>query len=382
VRHYERELLRGISDYANLHGPWHFYRNVSYLADEEADPAELIRRWRPDALILRESRPHRYDALLRSRLPTLYSPTTERGEGVANIVVNDREAGRMAADHLHEAGLRHFAYCGVRSFFWSRRRGEGFAARLAEAGHPVRVFDSESGGEFFSWDPRCAQLHEWLRRLPTPVGILCCTDDFTLLVQEACLAAGLRIPDDVALIGVGNDESICELARVSLSSVRLNIRRGGHDAAGYLGGLLDSPAARRRRPRDIVIEPLGVAARPSTDAAETGDREVAKAISFIRERVNRPLEVEDVVRGVSLSRRRLYDRFRAATGKSLFAYIRDRRLEKFARLLLETSLTVSEIAYAMGYGSDTNVARLFKKHFGITPVAYRRKHAGKYGSPG
>jgi LacI family transcriptional regulator len=377
VRHYERELLRGISDYANLHGPWQFFRSVPYLAGGEKDATELVRLWKPDAIIARESSPHQYDEILDGRLPTIYSPTTERREGMPNIVVNDRAVGKLAADHLIESGFRHFAYCGVDAFFWSRLRGEGYSSRLAGHGYGARVFASDNGKEFFGWNPAHRKLLDWLGSLPKPVGVFCCTDDFTLLVQEACMGAGLRIPDDVALIGVGNDKSICELARVSQSSVSLNIRRGGYDAARHLAGLLHDRQARRRRPVDIVIEPLGVVARPSTDAAETHDPEVARAISFIREQVNFPIDVDDVVRVVALSRRRLYDRFREATGKSISACIRDRRLGHFARQLLETNLTISEIAYAMGYESDTNVARLFKKHFGITPVAYRRKHGGK-----
>lgn len=384
VRHYERELLAGIADYANLHGPWRFFRNVSYLSGEDIAAAELVRMWRPDAIIARESKPHRYDEILNGKLPTIYSPTTERRAGMPNIVVNDVAAGAMAADHLHEAGYRHFGYCGVEAFFWSRLRGVAFAERLAAGGHEAAVFASAGGREFFGWDAGHRRLLDWLGRLPKPVGVFCCTDDFTLLVQEACMGAGLRIPDDVALIGVGNDESICELARVSQSSVRLNIRRGGYDAARHLEGMLAAGGRRGARggnaALDIVIEPLGVVARPSTDAAETHDPEVAKAIFFIRDHVNSAIQVDDVVREVNVSRRRLYDRFREATGKNVFAYIRDRRLEHFARQLLETNLTVSEIAYAMGYESDTNVARLFKKHFGDTPVAYRRKFAAGAGS--
>jgi len=375
VRHYERELLRGISDFANLHGPWRFFRNVSYLSGEELDAAKLVRLWKPDAMIVRESSPHRYDKILDGPQPIIYSPTTERREGMPNIVVHDSAVGVLAADHLHESGFRHFAYCGVDAFFWSRLRGAGFRDRLNEYGHEVEVFTSGSGLEFFGWEPTHRRLLDWLLMLPKPVAVFCCTDDFTLLVQEACESAGLRNPDDVALLGVGNDESICDLARVSQSSVRLNIRRGGYDAARHLDELLHSPRGRRTQPQDIVIETLGVAARQSTDAAETHDPEVAKAISFIRNQINSPTEVEDVVREVNLSRRRLYDRFRDATGKSIFSYIRDRRLEHFARQLLETSHTISEIAYSMGYESDNNVARLFKKHFGMTPVAYRRKHA-------
>lgn len=378
VRHYERELLRGISDYANLHGPWRFYRNVSYLSGEEQNPVALVRRWQPDAMIVRESTPHRFDEILSGSRPVIYSPTTERLDGIPNIVVNDTAVGASAADHLQEAGLRHFAYCGVNAFFWSRLRGQGFVARLRKHDQEAHMFESGDGVEYFGWNASHRRLLDWLAELPKPVGVFCCTDDFSLLVQEACESAGLSIPDDVALIGVGNDESICELARVSQTSIRLNIRRGGYDAAAYLAELL-AAGKRMKKTADILIEPLGVAARQSTDAAETQDREVAKAISFIRDHINTPTDVDDVVREVNLSRRRLYDRFREATGKNVFAYIRDRRLEHFARQLLETNRTVSEIAYAMGYESDTNVARLFKKHFGMTPVAYRKKHAAAAG---
>lgn len=376
-RHYERELLRGISDFANLHGPWEVCRNLSYLSGEDVDPAELIRLWRPDAIVLRESSPHRYDSILGTELPMIYSPVTECREGLAHIVVNDAKVGALAADHLHEAGFRFFAYCGVRSFFWSRRRGEGFSRQIEGHGYPARVFDSRSGREFFSWSPGHSRLIRWLRKLPKPVGVFCCTDDFSLLVQEACGTAGLRIPDDVGLIGVGNDESICELARVRQSSVELNLRRGGYDAARHLSELIDGRRTGRCQPRHIVVEPIGVVARLSTDTSWSRDPEVAKALAFIHKRLHRPLEVKEVVCEVNLSRRRLYDRFRASTGKSLSAYIRDRRLASFARLLIETNLTVSEIAYAMGYESETNIARSFKKHFGMPPAAYRRQHGGQ-----
>jgi LacI family transcriptional regulator len=374
VRHYERELLRGIADYAKSHGPWQFYRNVPYLLGRVADPTELIRQWRPDALIIRESSPHHYDALLQTKLPSVYSPTTECSPHMPNIVVNDLAVGRMAADHLHQTGLRDFAYCGVQSFFWSRLRGDGFAERVDAHGGSLARFETKAGREFFSWDAKHRHFSTWLQRLPKPVGIFCCTDDFTLLVQEACLANGLRIPDQVALIGVGNDESICDLAQVAISSVQLNIRRGGYDAAHYLAGQMKHGNQHRQPTQNIVIEPTGIMVRPSTDAAESLDPEVAKAISFIRTQVDTRLRVDDVVEQVNLSRRRLYDRFMAMTGTSIYAYIQERRLERFARLLLETDHTVSEIAYRMGEQSDTNVARQFKAHYGLTPVAYRRKH--------
>lgn len=374
VRHYERELLRGIADYVKLHGPWQFYRSVPYLFGKVADAEELIRRWQPDALIIRESSPHRYDALLETSLPVIYSPTTECSPTVPNIVVDDLEVGRLAAEHLHQAGMRHFAYCGVNAFFWSRLRGEGFAACLQNYASDLSRFETAEGREFFSWDPSHRKFSAWLQQLPKPVGIFCCTDDFALLVQEACLASELHIPEEVALIGVGNDESICDLAQVSISSVQLNIRRGGYDAARFLDEAFADGSHRKRIKHEVVIEATGLAVRPSTDAAQSRDPEVANAITYIRKHRHRKLNVDDVVREVSVSRRRLYDRFSAVTGTSIFTYIQNRRLEEFARMLLETELTVAEIAYALGENSEKNVARPFKARYGMSPKAYRTKH--------
>ena len=373
VRHYERELLRGIADYAKRYGPWQFYRNVPYLFGQIADPRQLIRQWKPDAMIVRESSPHRFDALLDTSLPLIYSPTTECRPNITNIVVNDLEVGRIAAAHMHQVGLRHFAYCGVETFFWSRLRGDGFARQVQKQGGSLARFETSEGREFFTWDASHKQFSKWLLNVPKPIGILCCTDDFALLVQEACLSAKLRIPDEVALIGVGNDESICDLAQVPLSSVQLNIRRGGFDAAESLAGKLRDPR-QLSASCAVVIEPTRVIARPSSDAAESRDLEVAKAIAFMRKHIDSKLSVDDVISKVNLSRRRFYDRFREMTGMSIHSYIQERRLEKFALRLLETELTVSEIAYAMGESTDKNIARQFKAWYGMTPVAYRRKH--------
>lgn len=376
VRNYERDMLSGIANYANLHGPWQFYRNVSYLDEKPVAPEKLIRSWAPDAMIIRESAPYYFDAILDSDLPIIYSPTTEIREHVSNVVVDDEEVGKAAAQHLYENGFRNFAFCGINKlFFWSRLRCQGFCEHLKSIGHEAQVFDSHKGEEFLSWNKRFSTLKDWLAQLPNHTGIMVCTDDFALLVQEACIAIGRSIPDEFAIIGVGNDESVCELATTPISSVRLNTKRAGYDAAKYLADCLKGSTDYKRAKRNIVISPLGIAARRSTDPKETQDPQVAKAISYIFEKINQPIEVADVVDQVHLSRRSLYNRFQTATGYSISNYIRNRRLEHFSKLLLETNLTVSEISYSMGFESDANVSRLFKKHYGLTPLAYRRKHA-------
>ncbi|MGB0370307.1 MAG: substrate-binding domain-containing protein [Opitutales bacterium] len=371
VRNYERELLSGIAEYSNLHGPWQFYRNVSYLPEEKDTPSDLIRKWAPNALIVRESSPHIFDEVLGLDIPIIYSPATQYRPGLSHIIVDDYQAGRIAARHLHEIGCRSFAFSGISElFFWSRHRQQGFIEQVKEFGHEVHLFESPQGDEFLGWSSDSSKLQTWLKSLPDRTGIMACNDDFALLIQEACIAIGRSIPDEIALIGVGNDESIFKLTSTPLSSIELNLKKAGYEAAKQLAEMMKGKPVRN----DIVIEPLRVVARRSTDPNETHDPEVARAISYITEHINYPIGVDDVVAQVSLSRRGLYTRFDSATGKSISAFIRDRRLDHFSKLLLGTDLTVSEIAYSMGYDSDTNVARLFKKQFGMTPMAFRKKH--------
>ncbi|WOO41356.1 DNA-binding transcriptional regulator [Rubellicoccus peritrichatus] len=378
TRNYERGLLRGIAKYTNLHGPWQFYRHVPYLPDQHVSPVELVRTWQPDGLIIRES--EHYDELLDLPMPVMYVPTTEPRSGLSNIVVNDYAVGRMAAQHLYESGLRHFAFCGMNAlFFWSRLRCEGFCETLSEYGHEVSIFESSQGDEFLNRNDEFETLQQWLRDLPSQTGLMVCTDDFSLLVQEACLAVGRSIPEEIALIGVGNDEAVCDLTTTPMSSVSLNTERAGYDAAEQLARQLSRGTRRshkQTKPVNVVVEPLRVVARRSTDATLTFDPDVSTAIAFINERINYPIEVNDVVNAVSLSRRALYDHFKSVTGQTISAYIRERRVEHFARLLLETNLTIAEIAYAMGYDTDTNIARLFQKTRGMTPHAFRRKFGG------
>lgn len=376
TRHYERELLSGIAEYANLHGPWQFFRNVAYLEENAVDPKDLMRAWKPDAMIVRESTPHAYDAILKTRIPIIYGPSTEPHRDLPNIIVDDDAAGRMAAKHLYENGIRSFAFCGMGElFFWSRRRRQGFCNQIAELGHDVKVFESQDGADYLSWNPRFPVLKRWLSDLPPHTGIMGCNDDFTLLIQEACMAVGRNIPDDISLIGVGDDASVCELAATPLSSVSLKLKRAGYTAAEFLSKQLQGKNSKGNPARaDIIIEPSHIQARRSSDPAETRDPEVAKAIAFITEQMNHPIDVQDVVEVVSLSRRSLYHRFQMATGQSISGYIRRRRLERFSRLLIETNLTISEIAYSMGYDSDTNISRLFKKHYKMSPSAFRKSN--------
>jgi len=369
-RSYERGLLRGIAQYARLHGPWQFYRQLPQLSGGMKPLQSELKHWKPDGIIIREG--SGVSSVMLKRTPCIYAPATEMAEALPNIVVNDFAVGQMAATHLLECGFKHFAYCGMDSrYFWSRHRREGFVSALAKAGFTPSTHRRKGKGPIH-WDHDLKALSNWIKDLPTPLGMMVCNDDFTLLATEACKTAKREVPEDIALLGVGNDEAICDLATVSLSSIKLGTEQAGYRAAELLDNLMHN---RKQKTDNIIVEPLNVVSRHSTDVLDLSDSYVATAIRFIRNHASRPISVDDVIKIVPLSRRTLYDRFKKATGTSIYEYIKRTRLEAFTRLLLETNLTISEISNSMHFPDEKNVSRYFRKIKGATPIAYRRKHS-------
>jgi LacI family transcriptional regulator len=201
--------------------------------------------------------------------------------------------------------------------------------------------------------------------------VMACNDDRGREVLEACRAAGLRVPEEVAVVGVDNDELLCELGDPPLSSVALNAEAGGYRAAALLDLMM---RGRVRKRRQLLVEPLHVVARRSTDIVALDDPEVAAALHFIHDHAAEPIVVDDLVRHVLISRRSLEIRFRTVTGRTLHAEIQRVRVARACRLLLETELAVSRVAEASGFGSPSYLSQIFRREFATTPAGYRRRH--------
>lgn len=372
-RSYERGLIHGIAKYSALHGPWHFYRDIPSVAGGRELSTDALRDWAPDGIILREQK--NMDAVLDLGLPTVISPSQRIIPGYANIRSNDDQIGRLGAEHLIDCGLRHFAYCGMDHIFvWSRGRRDGFCRRIARIGQEIYCYDPPHKARQFAWSRERRHMVAWLRSLPKPLGLMVCSDDHCLCVIEACWLAGCRIPDDVALVSVGDDGMICDLTFPPLSSVAMATSRGGYTAsenlARQMAGCKETP--------DIVIEPTGVVRRSSSDIIALDDREIAGAIRFIQQNAGRPLSVADVVRATSLSRRALYDRFARATGRCVSEYIRGVRAARAARLLLETTAPVARIAATLQFPDEKNFARFFRRERGLSPREYRNRRGDRH----
>ncbi|MBN2293339.1 MAG: DNA-binding transcriptional regulator [Pirellulales bacterium] len=369
-RAYERGLIRGIAKYSTLNGPWNFYRKVPSVTGGHQQAIRALRNWKPDGIILREQKNMR--AILDLGLPVVISPSERNILGYSNIRTNDKEIGRLGAEHLIDRGLRHFAYCGMDDIFvWSKGRRDSFCTSISHGGYDVHCYDPPYKARQFTWSRERKHIVAWLGGLPKPLGLMVCSDDHCLCVIEACALADYRIPDDVAIVSVGNDEMICELSFPPLSSIALGSSRGGYVAAENLARQM----AGQGEIQDIVIEPTGVACRGSSDIMAVDDQEIAQAIRFIQQNSGRPISVDDVVRATALSRRNLYARFSQATGRGVSQYIRSLRAARAARLLLETGMSVSQVSAALGFADEKNFARFFRREKGMNPAEYRN-HKG------
>jgi len=395
---YDRGILQGIVRYARAHGPWIFY-----LAGEEPGlplpeteavsgaPISTIhvgegrrrmhlpdlRRWGATGIIGRLQSREIVNKALAPGVPVIAmdlsveqlaagGPTSK----VSEIRPDSQQAGCMAAEHLLERGLKNFGFCGYAGRAWSDRRRDGFCGRLEKAGFGCAVFQPPKRKTPLLWQRERKPVTDWLRSLPKPVGIMACNDVRGRQVLEACTVGGMPVPDDVAVVGVDDDQLVCELSNPPLSSIVLNAEQGGYRAAELLDALM---FRRRRKAQLIKVEPLWVVARQSTDVVAVEDQEVAAALRFIRENAREPISVDVVVGQLALSRRALEIRFERNLGRSIRTEIQRVRLGWVKQLLVETNMQLARVAEAAGFNSLSYLSKVFRRETGETLAQYRRR---------
>ncbi|MBL9175796.1 MAG: DNA-binding transcriptional regulator [Verrucomicrobiales bacterium] len=376
---YARELLHGVRAWLREHGPW-----TLWLAEagRGADPPPWVRDWRGDGIIARIETPAVARAVAATGLPAVDVSAARLLPDVPWLETDDRAIAQMAAEHLRERGFRNFGYCGDSRFNWSRWRGDAFALHLARHGLDCAVFreprPASGGGSRADWETELSALGRWIRALPKPVGIFAGYDIRGLQVLEASRRAALAVPDTVAVLGVDNDELLCDLADPPLSSVIPDVRRTGYEAAALLDRLM------RGGPRSgdgRLFAPLGVATRQSTDVVAVADRHLSTAVRFIREHACDGISVGDVLKQVPVSRRVLEARFQKMLGRSPHAQILSVRLDRVKRLLSETDLPLAAIADRTGFRHVEYLSVAFKRQTGMTASDYRAGRRPSVHSP-
>jgi LacI family transcriptional regulator len=201
-----------------------------------------------------------------------------------------------------------------------------------------------------------------------------CDDERGQHITEACKQAGIQIPDEIAVLGVDNDEMTCNLSDPPLSSIALNTEKGGYESAKLMNEMI---TGKMDLQYDIYVMPTQIVERQSTDIASTSDRYIAKALKFIHQNIEKRITVGDVIKQVPLSRRALEMRFQETTGTGVYKYIYNLQIDKFAQKLLDSDKTIFEIAIDSGFDNSKNISRQFKQVKGCTPAEYRRRNLSK-----
>ena len=296
----------------------------------------------------------------------------ERHKNIPNLTGDYFKTGRMAAEYFLRKGFEHFAFYGFKNIVWSRERAEGFENRLNEEGYEVHYFEQKQRPKSRDlWYYKPSALSKWLKSLPKPIALMACDDNQGMHITEACRVTNIRIPEEVAVLGVDNDEMLCNLSDPPLSSVGLDTIKGGYEAARLLHTMIKT---KNEEYYDIVVGPTQIVTRNSTDIYAAKDEYVGQALKYIHNNIEQNLNVKDVLQQVPLSRRSLEKRFSQVTGLPVYEYIFNLRIEKFTQKLLDTDLTVFEIAVDLGLNNGKNIARQFRQIKGCTPSEYRKKY--------
>lgn len=365
-REFGRSLMYGVARYTRTHEPWIFYREPGGLNQSGSRIAD----WKPDGIMARSFK--HSDKLHKLNVPIIYVIHFEdMRELPFPVVITDGEAiARVAAEHFLDRGFRNFAYCGFDMTPWSRQRCQFFEKQMRLAGYRPYIYEQPKSMTLQRWENEQQILADWINQLPKPVAIMACNDDRGHHVIEACKLYDIKIPEEVAVLGVDNDILACDLCEPPLSSVALNVEKAGYQAAELLDRLMNGETMHHQR---ILVKPTHVVTRRSTDILSIKDADVSEALRFIRDNCFRPISVEDVVDAIPVSRRVLEKRFRKILNRSVLQEIRRARTDAASRMLIETEMSISQIADKLGYAETAHLSRYFHKEKGMSPIAFRKQ---------
>ena len=379
-RSYARNLLAGIAAYARVHGPWTFYYEEERVLGEPV-PTGLT-AWRPHGIIARIADNRMARQIRRLGLPAVDVLRAMEMSGIPSVIPDQEAIVRLAAEHLLERRLKHFAYCGFPKVLFSEKCRRRFVEILAASGHSVDVFEHRRPMQATGLAQiekevllRERELVAWLRKLPKPVGILACNDTRAYQVLSVCRQHRILVPDQVAVIGVGNGALECELCDPPLSSVDNNGRRAGYEAATLLHRMIEG---RDPAPNMTLIEPIGVVTRRSTDVLAIANQDLVEIIRDVRNLACEGLTPTGLAERSSVSRSTLERWFVKHLGHSVNDEILHVRLDRVKELLTTSDLPLAEIARLSGFAHPETMQRLFKNAVGQTPGRYRasRQAAG------
>lgn len=376
-RAYGRGICRGAAAFADTREDWLI---LPHERPELREWPESLRRIRVDGIIAYIPNQKLYDRIAALGVPTVDVHGRCRGKAIPVIESDAQAMVGLALEFFLRSGFQELAYCGYPSVFFSDQRQESFLQQTAGLGKRTHVYapasSTRAGEDLYQFEKgavaREAALSKWLRGLPKPVAVLACNDICGQQVMYACREADIRIPEEVCVLGIDNDEIICRVCRPTLSSIEPDVERIGYLAASLIAAQLDGQPVEP----SFQIPPRGVVERGSTDTIVASHPAVVRAARMIRDEDQATLSVELICEKMELSRSTLDRLFLTHLGRSLAGEIVRLRLQRSQNLLRHSDLPLAQIATQCGFGSATYFCRFFKRLTGQTPDAFRQRIAG------
>ena len=364
---YDRSLVRGLVSYSQEHGNCLLLSRIpSSLSAQSKNGyriAQWARDWKADAIIGRWP----YDDLLplsNLNISVVIQNLDSRQTGFSTITGEYIRTGEIAAEFFIKRRFVNFAFFGVKDIIWSEERAQGFRNTVKMHGYNYQEYMAQKAPESES-----SEIIHWLAALPKPVAVFCCDDENALAVSEYCRLARIKVPQEVAILGVDNDELLCNISDPPLSSIVLDAEKGGYE----VGRMLHEQEQSGDRPIFVIfIRPGLIVQRGSTKQHNVEDKEVAKMLEFIDYNFTREISTQDIFDNAFLCRRAAEIRFKKVTGTTVYRYLIEQRLDHLCSLLETTDLSLTECAARSGIFDINYLFHVFKKVKGCSPASWRR----------
>jgi LacI family transcriptional regulator len=311
------------------------------------------------------------EAIHKLNIPIIVQNYKDRYKNISNLTGDYIKTGVMAAEYFLKKGFKDFAYYSFTDTVWMRERGEGYKQTVLENGGNIYMFSSQQRIEEEEWSFNVKIVGTWLLNLPKPIAIFACDDHHALQITEVCKMYNIDIPNEVAILGVDNDELLCSISDPTLSSIELDVQNGGYEVGKLLHLFINKKV---EPPVDVIIKPIRIVERKSTLKYAVNNKYIEILLNYINENYVYPLSVDELVRIVPYSRRVLERRFKDETGITIYQYIQQVRIDKFAELLIASNLSLVDAATNAGFDDYKNVSRVFSKVKGMSPFQFRKKY--------
>jgi LacI family transcriptional regulator len=364
-----RQFLRGIERYIHIHESWDVYIQLpEYITSRNTNFHKWIQQNHFDGIIVRDS-PHLKNVLKLNISKTVFATTCEAFPGISTISTDSYGISKMAADYFIGHGFRNFAYCGFGNLPWSQGRCDAYRKILAK-NKDFRFFQYSCPHGIHDMVIEKNNISNWLVNLPKPLCIFTCNDDRGVYILDVCKNIGLRVPEEISVLGVDNDELVCNLSSPPLSSIKVGFEKAGFEAAE----VLDKQMNNNKTAASIIAKALNIVERQSSNIIAIDDAEITKALIFIRQNYKKPIQVNDVVNATTLSRRMLELRFKESIKRSIHDEINRMKVEYIKRNLLNLHVPICKIAQSLEYSHTGHFSRFFKKLTSLSPEEYRNRY--------